>query len=201
MKLFLTTLSLCVAITSYGQLEARRFFISGSAIFNKTHYDNWALISWQAGGSIRGGYMLKENFAIGAGLRYMDFKTEGYSGPTRTLTSAQRSKAYGGSIFARRFLSANEKFHFFIDGEFFSQRDENYEWAMGVPSDSISSNRIGAAVAPGVVFFITKKIALTSTFGQLSYYHINQPGIEKKYYDFDVNFNIRSVMFGASIFF
>lgn len=201
MKFFFTAIALCATLTSFAQLEKGKFLVSGSASFGKSHYDNDVLTYSQGGVNIRGGYMVTDNFAVGASAQFRSYRSETKTLPALTIWETTKEKTYGASVFGRRFLSANDKLHFFFDGELFYRRNNDYSRTNNMTSDSTVTNRYGAAISPGVMFFVTKKIAVTTTVGELSYYRIVQPGSEVKFFEFDANFNISSIMFGATIVF
>ena len=201
MKIIFTTLALCVALSSYAQLERRKFFVTGSLSYSKSNYDNQAGTTVAQGVLINGGYMLTDNFAIGASGQFSDYWSQGKDIQTSVVNYKRKTRSYGGSIFARRFLSANDKLHFFIEGQLAYSHDFEYQRSGSITNDSTVSHRMAAAISPGVLFFVTRRIAVTSAFGQLSYGRIIQPANEVKYFDFDANFNIRNFTFGASIFF
>jgi hypothetical protein len=103
------------------------------------------------------GYFVSENFALGLGLNISNSSAKATAGSTESKTST-----VGLALMGRYYFTPSSKFSTFVHGEF------DY-LTMTMDPGSIKVNGMGFGVAPGFNYFVSKNLALETSFAILSY--------------------------------
>lgn len=206
--------------TSFAQVEKGTKFLSGSLstnfstgsepLYGQNDYtsNGFSLYVQPSAGVFQ-----SETSALGAGLTY-NFRH--YSSTARSNNVEQKttstSHGPGLELFFRKYKFISEKFALYlnvgIDGDYYSgtSASEMVD-SLGVVISS-SSGRVdtdismGASLRPGLLYFISPRWALQSTFGGLYYtISVDQPGGARSSVSHDVGFSLSSnIGFGLTLF-
>ncbi len=103
------------------------------------------------------GYFVSENFALGLGLNVSNSSAKATSSSAETKMST-----VGLAFMGRYYFTPTSKFSSFVHGEF------DY-LTMTMDPGSVKVNGMGFGVAPGFNYFVSKNLALETSFAILSY--------------------------------
>lgn len=103
------------------------------------------------------GYFVSENFALGIGLNVSNSTAKATTNSTETKTST-----VGLALMGRYYFTPSSKFSTFVHGEF------DY-LTMTMDPGSLKVNGLGLGVAPGFNYFVSKNLALETSFAILNY--------------------------------
>lgn len=201
MKYILTAIAFCTMFSCYGQLEKGRTFITGIGGYTAFHYDNDQADNETWNGEVLGGHMITDQFAVGAVATAYSYWSVSRNPSTKQRADRQKTETYSVSLVARKFFSANNKLHFYLDARPHYQYSSDQYEAQGEFNSPVITNRLGVSLAPGVMYFLTDKIAVTAGLGNLSFDRDKQKESNVYQYRFNANFNLSYLSFGASIFF
>lgn len=176
MKKTLITLSLVLmsAIFVYGQTAQGTFYLGGSFNlgFGSTKYKTGSTSTdgpktFNFGINPKVGYFVSDNFSIGLGIGFdmQSVKTKNGNNEEKVTTSS----FYVGPG-ARYYIMPAKNMGFFFEGSlgvvFGSTKDEVTAGGT-TTTDKLKLSGFQVAVTPGLVIFVSDKVALEATFGGL----------------------------------
>jgi hypothetical protein len=144
------------------------------------------------------GYFISDNLSLGLGIGYTMFKEtekgDGVFTPDETTFSQSMIDL---SPFVRYYMMPTEKMGFFCQGtiEFGFGNAKNEETTGSTTvTDEYKASSFGVGITPGIVIFVSEKVALESTFGGLVF------GSSKiKWTDDDVDYENSSSNFSLDV--
>lgn len=144
------------------------------------------------------GYFLADNFQLNIALEvnYSTSKT-----PYMNLgENKDETLSYYFVPSVKFYKAVTDKFYFNL-GIFFryGMRDTKYTPYFGTETKRNFST-IGMGIQPGFTYFVTDKIAFTSSLGTIGYTLINNKTDDKKSGGFGFNFGLNSLYFGLSFY-
>jgi outer membrane protein W len=228
MKKIILTVLLFVSVASGAQTEQGRILVSGSLGFTSSNDNDLdttgkELNSTKVGGlelTVRGGYFLADNIAVGllVGLNTNKTTQEDFGPPPSKSINVSKSATTAFGLFGRYYTPPVER-----RLSFFGQLDLTYEITNSeientfINSANVSTttnrrgegNQIGAFLAPGVAFFLSDKVALEATFGLIGFasgrdknYDTSDRQIsDNKYTRLETSFSPSTLSFGLTFFF
>lgn len=141
--------------TTNGGYAEGDLFISGAVGFDSQSAADAETNSFEI--APRLGYFVSENIAIGIQLGYQKTKSEDAFG-----TDTEDVSTFTAGAFGRYYFMPTNKFSLF--GELgVAYLSTNYDLI------DIKGNGFGAALSPGISYFVSNNFALEATFGVLSY--------------------------------
>ncbi len=134
------------------------------------------------------GYFVTNNIAVGVGLGY---------GMNTTKNDATGAKIVDGStlsagVFARYYTTPAKAF------SFFGNLGVNYTSGTEKLPTSVKTTGFDVAIAPGISYFVSNRLAIESTIGSLGYSTKKRDvtgAVASS--DFGLNLNLSSIRFGA----
>ena len=204
MKTFLIIIAICVASSSFAQIEKGRSYLSGQVDGGggKTDYDNPDLNDQKQssfGLNLSYGYLVADTWAVALSV----------SGGTNTSTGANQYKStgrdYGVSPYVRKYFSIAEKFYFHLDGGVnYSTEKSTYKTPTSPTSVDYNAKTTSVYIRPGLTYFLSNRFSLNANLGSLNYSHSRATGDSynnSTKNGFNSYFGLSSISFGASIFF
>jgi len=187
-KCFLVLLTVCAIRVSYSQTEKGKMFIGGQVSLSgssQSHIDtSYKSENNTVGFSIAPnyGYFIKDNFAIGATINFgvsNSTQNTSYTSPI-TYTNKSNTLSYGIGGFANYYVNITDNFKFYFNGGVnylystqntkHSNNDPYYFYSPRNPENQeIQTNAISFSIAPGLVYFVTPKLGIQTTFGNINY--------------------------------
>jgi hypothetical protein len=225
---FLCALILLVGFSAQAQTEKGKMFIGGQVSLsgnNGTDSDtlNSSTSDYFQIEIIPGyGYFIRDNFALGADINFLyanDIRNYTYP---HQIPSEQTMKAtrlgIGGDIFARYYAKIVAGLYFTATAQAGyrhqsttnerSNNDASYVYPPEYPAkQTISSNKFSISVVPGLAYFITPKIGIHCSFGNLYYSYSASENIslsngnKSHSNNYGVNLNLSTLYFGLSYYF
>jgi outer membrane protein len=227
MKKTLITLGLLTHFLGEAQTEKGSWMVGGNASFSAASSNMQVQNAANSGNSsqnlnfnvlLNGGYFVRKQVAVGLLGGYSFFSSSNTSdGSNYSNTSTGRGDIFSLGFFARgyKLIPAN-KLAFFCQLEALYQtgrtQSENTS-GNGSPfaqSSTINSdlNGYSATLRPGLVYFITPRIGIETTFGALSYTDRTQSTtfsgaepVKNKSTSLTANFGLNSLFFGVHFYF
>ena len=219
-KNILILFALCTVMTSYSQTEKGKMFIGGSvnligysqASSYSQSYPNNDFSDETFTITPNFAYFIKNNLAIGASL---DFRigTNNQSANENinySYSNKDRFVSYGIGGFTRYYIDISEKFKLYISGRI------NYDYQTSkmtsITNDSISNssddllNNTTLSVSGGLVYFITPKLGLEASFGNIYYEYSydkdkNSPSNYNSQSNYGINLNPSTLYLGLNYYF
>jgi hypothetical protein len=155
------------------------------------------------------GFFMQDNLMLGLGIGYssssMTTKGDGVTEPDEQKVS---TGMFDISPFVRYYMMPTEKMGFFVNAGFgvgFGKMKDEVTMGGTTTTDEMKLSAFSVGVTPGVVFFISEKVAFEATFGGLIYssskatYTINDTDFEDKTSDFGLEINPANFTFGVAI--
>lgn len=227
-KVVLNLMAILTFITCYSQTEKGKNFIGGQiSISGNTNSNHDTLYNYDLnsfGFQFNPGYghLIKNNFAVGCNLKFgISNETQNNEYPNQSPSKSERknnSISYGIGGFARFYKKIIDKFFFYVNGEVsykyqidklvYSNNDPNYVFPSYNPANQkIQSNSISLRINPGLVYFVTSKLGIQATFGDI--YYINSSSKNesvsfdnyKNTSNYGINLNISTFSLGLNYFF
>jgi len=192
-KLFLfSVLVLSVFTITAQEKEAEKGFavkdiyISGTLNYRNFSESNTSSESTVLSVSPSLGYFVSEHIALELGLTVGTNENFGNFGNSEAST-------FGVEVGGKYFFTPNNRFSFTAGANIFYRRTSNE--SSGVEQPSINS--YGFEIAPGLNYFISKKFALTTSIGMLSYTNSKseQDGANA-FNTFDINLDFSNINLG-----
>lgn len=226
--ILLCALLFLVGFSAQSQTEKGRMFIGGQVSFsgsNDTSSDtlNSSTTDYFQVNIIPGfGYFIRDNFALGADINFLYTNdTRNYNYPHQ-IPSEETMKArrlgIGGDIFASYYAkivsglyltaTAQAGYRHQSTTNERSSNDTSYVYPPEYPAkQTINSNQFSISVTPGLAYFITPKIGIHGSFGNLYYTYSASENIslsnDNKSHSnsYGVNLNLSTLYFGLSYYF
>ena len=190
-KCFLILLAVCAIQSSYSQTEKGKMFIGGQLNLSSNLNSSLDILSKSDNNSFginispNFGYFIADNFAIGANINLgTSSSTQNKEYTSATLPSKYTFKSTSISLglggFARYYINISDNFKFYFNGGVNylystqkitnSNNDPNYIYSSGNPaSEEYQTNTLSLAVSPGLAYYITPKIGIQTSFGNINY--------------------------------
>ncbi len=192
-KLLLILVALLCTVSVYTQTEKGRMFVGGylnlstsSQASNDTlNNDKYSSFGFQINPGF--GYFIKNNIAIGGNLNFgidnssQDFEYSGLM--PNTTTYKNNNLTIGADIYAQFYKKIVPNFFVFITGSVdymheaqkVESSNSNPNYTNPYPIQHHQVNDITISIFPGLVYFITPKLGIQTSFGNLHYtYSMNK---------------------------
>lgn len=224
-KWFLILLTFCLMQTGYSQTEKGKMFIGGQvgltgntmSIMDSLSLGDHNKAEFTISPNI--GYFIKDNFAIGGTVTFgtnniTDSNETFYSTSKFKYTNNTNSIIYGIGGFARKYINITDKFKFYVNyGINYQYETQKSTYSSNNPDytnlaiQKIEVSSISFAVTPGLVYFITPKIGIQTTFGNLNYSFSSYKNTSLNYENYNnstnygLNLNFSSLSIGLNYYF
>jgi hypothetical protein len=161
-----------------------------------------------------------KNFVLGAKLHftydYKKFRNDETTGSVPLFDTQINSVGFGGGIFARYYVKITDKFMFFATADInylYGMKSEIYRatdsaWAANNPGiQHTFSNNVSVALSPGLVYFVTPKLGVETSFGSIYYSFSDTRNVSIPDYkpyrtqSFGINLSGSTFYFGLSYYF
>lgn len=207
----------------FGQIEKGQIYVWGNLNFSTNSSEN----EYKIGGTtttIDGpkitnfgimpavGYFLSDNLAVGLFVGFDSYKNESTDPATMLIPETKnvcKQSMFDVGPWARYYIMPWEKTGFYFEGVFGfgTGKDKDESTPVGSPTTSTETDisEMFVAFCPGVVCFVSKKVALEAEFGDLSYYTFKEKyesgGNSQTYKENGINFEINpsTFKFGVAI--
>jgi len=226
-KCFLVLLSICAIQVSYSQTEKGKMFIGGQLNLSGSRLSHLDTLYKSENNTVgfsfapNYGYFIKDNFAIGATVNFGVSNSTQNTSDTQILSTVTRKSntlSCGIGGFARYYLNITDNFKFYFNGGInylystqkikLSNNDPTYVYSPSNPeSQEIQTNTISFAISPGLVYFVTPKIGIQTTFGNINYNYFSSTNKSLLYDNhnnvnsYGVNLNLSTFSFGLNYYF
>jgi hypothetical protein len=167
------------------------------------------------------GYFIRDNIAVGANLKFglvdstrVDEIPIDPAMPT-ILTGKSNSLSYGTGCFVRYYKKITDNFLFFLNarasytykttklGHY--SNDPGYIYSAADPAiQEVQAKNISVGISPGLVYFMTPKLGIETTFSSIYYSNSSSKNISVNYDNynnvntFGFNFNITTFYLGLT---
>lgn len=228
-KKILVFLTILAFSTAYSQTDKGQKFIGGqlnlqgskSAIIADLTVNNSENFSLNLSPNL--GFFVKDNLAIGANLIYVNTRsTIRRETPLPTATfmdisiNESTTNGYGIGGFARYYVDLSEKFKFYLNGginytlsiqKSIATQNDPFTGILGSPVlQKNLLNTANIAIAPGFVFFVTPKLGIQTSMGNVFYQFTNTRSktgtpFSSNVANYGFNLNLSSFYFGINYHF
>ena len=225
-KYFLILLSVWAIQTSYSQTEKGKMFIGGQISLSGSSNSRLDTLFGSSSNSVAFtfapsfGYFIANNVAIGATVMFgtsnstQNFINQGAGGiPSSKLTDKSTSLNLGFGGFACYYINITDKLKAYFNGGInytnstskYTNIYSNYPGNSSIDQPQI--NTISLAVTPGLIYFITPKIGIETSFGNMSYSYSSSKDKSLSYPNYNnssnygINLNLAAFSFGLNYFF
>ena len=230
-KVLLVTLVIFTITSGFAQTEKGKMFIGGNINITGRNNSNKPdslesekvkSFSFQINPNV--GYFIKDNFAVGINLNFgIANSTQNYNAisgqlPYYEMNYKDNSITYGGGVFARRYFKIADKFFFLLNGninynyqtlkDVRSCNDPNYVFPTDYPATQKSFTKsFGISVNPGLVYFVSPKLGIQTSFGNIFYNNSTSKNTSLLYDNtnntkiFGANLNISTFSIGLNYYF
>lgn len=149
------------------------------------------------------GYFLTNNIAVGVSLGYGHSEEDVYIGldsPYPQMAN-QVANTFSADVYGRYYFTAAKKFSLFAQlSAGFATSKREFEGT----NIEFKTNSFGAAIAPGISYFLTSHLALEASFGIINYTTYNPENIDIYGYgadedttnNFNIGLNLSNIYFG-----
>lgn len=218
-KALLISMTIFTITTAYSQIGKGNKFIGGRINLygnNDSHSDtvsNYNSRNFSTYIIPNIGFFIKDNFAVGANLQLGIINNSSYTEYSNQIPSKTGNKynsiSYGIGGFARYYKKITDNFLLFVNGGV----SYAYQTKKIVSTNSIFPNNepfeaiqqsVSVAVSPGLVYFITPKLGIESSFGNLNYTYSsskNKKPINENVNSSQYGINLNYLAFGLSYYF
>jgi hypothetical protein len=197
MKNTLAVVVLCLPLAASAQIEKGRSFLSGSFNFSESGSKNKNLNvdakTFQLNTSVSYAYLFAHRWAVGV---TPSFQLQKYN-----VYGDNHVRKFGVGPFVRRYFSVNEKLLFHLDAGMNAIFGQSWIVNGGDKSPKTTGTDLNFYFAPGASYFVTEKIALVATLGRIEYASSKTKDSEWRTWNFDANFGLSSITFGAAFYF
>ncbi len=167
---------------AFGQIQKGDIQVGGSLLYNKFEAGNQESTAFRL--TPRAALFLSDNTSLGVSLGYEDQS----NGPSE-------SNQFFFGVYARFHKSVSDKFYLFVQPDIsFGSGTTN---PLGTQEFDVSSFNFN--IMPGMMYFLSDKIALDMTFGGLFYSNEDTDGVGD-ITRYGLNMNLNTVALGASIY-
>jgi len=112
------------------------------------------------------GYFISDKISVGLNLGFSSYNRKVENSGTTTKNT---NLSYGGGIFARYYVLPTEKFGFFFEAGADLMAGSSKTDIGGVETDGPNTLNINAGFTPGIVFYVSNRVALEANYGFLGY--------------------------------
>lgn len=205
-------------LTAFSQTEKGKKSIGGSVRFlndlnNSSSISTPAYDSKYLNLSVlpKYGWFIKDNLEVGINLNigYLNYSTD-YKDSGYSNNSEDRTYTYGLGFFAKKYYTVGDKLKFFINGSLaydylIIENNQITTNSLSVNSQTMS-NVFMIDITPGLVYFVTPKLGLEASFGQINYSFSNStqkndPSFKGSNNKFGINLNASSLYFGLKYYY
>jgi hypothetical protein len=146
-----------ISFTSSAQFAKGDSYISGGVGFSQAKTGSASTSNYAI--SPNYGYFVTNNIAVGVGL--------GFGGSTAKNAAGVKTvdaSALSAGVFARYYTTPAKAFSFFgnLGVNYTSGTDK-------IPATDVKTTGFGIAIAPGISYFVSNRLAIESTIGSLGY--------------------------------
>jgi hypothetical protein len=227
-KIFFIALAIIAIATVHAQTQKGKIVIGGQInLSGNNDYSVDTLNSYEYSSfgfqiSPEAGYFISDHLAIGGSLIFgiSNYSTT-YKNPGQTpskLKFETNSTNYGVGVFARYYLKLTDKFYFCATGEAayryepqkvkYTYNDPDYIYPTNNPStQKIHRNTFSVRIAPGLTYFITPKLGIQGSFGNLRYSNSTSKNTSLNFDNHDnsesygINLGLSSLYLGLNYYF
>ena len=235
-KIIVTVFAVTFSIVASAQHSQGSFMVEGGINFLQSNTENIDGSITEKGPKETSftfspalGYFITSNLSAGIVFSYSSDKTEDINdeftfqdGSTLPYSEELSSSSIAIGPYVRYYLMPFERSGVFLDASFvYGFGDGSDEVVLDSPlqispTETITNFEttqdftfISTGITPGLIFYITPKMALQATFGFLGFTQLNQEmfdsladeTMEDKISDFEISFNASSLSFGLSFAF
>ncbi len=226
-KYLLLLIAIFIITITYSQTEKGKLIIDGQ--FNIYGHSNsdFNILSATDSNSFRFqiipnfGYFIKDNFAIGVslnigvsnGMRFIEIPNQSPYNTTINSTAKSNSISYGGGGFVRHYKKIVGNLLFSLNGLAsytyqttkldYSNNIPNYHYSASDPAhQEIQANTFFVGISPGLIYFMTPKLGIETTFSSIYYSNSSSKNISlldgnhKNANNYGFNLNITTFYFG-----
>jgi len=197
-KSFLLVIAFCAIKLGYSQTEQGKMFIGGQVSFlgnSQSQLDNQFKLNIHSNSftlTPTFGYFIKDHLAIGVNVTYSYLNLNQTDGNLIDANLSYNYKSttigYGIGGFVRYYSDITDKFKFFLHGGFSYLNTEQKSTSSTSVNRDFITNSTTFSIAPGLVYFVTPKFGIQTTFGNL-FYSINKAKTKDSPYDNHDNSN------------
>lgn len=181
-KSLLLVVMVFMSTAAFGQIQKGDIQLGGSLNYNSFDAGNGENTNFRI--SPRAALFLSDNISLGASLGYED----------RTGGSSESNQFFFG-VYARFHKSVSDKFYLFLQPDItFGSGSTN---PLGTQEFDVNSFNFN--LMPGMMYFLSEKIALDLSFGGL-FYNNNETEGFGDITQYGLNMNLSTVAIGASIY-
>lgn len=210
-KLQLLFVSLLAVSMTFAQQEKGDIYLGGSLNFGAgssstkvggTKTDGPS--TFNLGIQPRVGYFLSEKILVGADLGFTTGSSKIDNGGTVTKVS---NNAFGGGLFARYYVMPAEKLGFFFEANAGVLAGSSKVKVGNTETDGPNTFNLSTGITPGIVIFISKKVALEANYGFLGYTSFSETDksgsveVKDAQGNFGLSLNPNTFRFGVSVLF
>ena len=156
------------------------------------------------------GYFIKDNIAIGVNLNFSTATThiDLIDPPDPSYYNNATDLIYGGGAFIRYYKKIIGNLNLTFTGKLgYNYEDLKNNYVSTTSNTEYKTEIYNAAIIPGLVYFISPKFGIETTFGNLSYTYTNYKdnlstsGTHSSNGDLQLNFTFSTFQFGLSYYF
>lgn len=210
-KVQLLLLSFVVATMAFAQQTKGDIYLGGSVNFGAGSSStkvgstkNEGPKTFDFGIQPKVGYFISDKFSVGIDLGFSSENTKIDNSGTTTKYS---NTAYGGGVFARYYVMPAEKFGFFFEANAGVMAGSSNTKVGSVKTDGPNTLAINAGITPGIVIYVSNRVALEANYGFLgysSYTETDKSGtqdVKDTQGNFGLDINPGTFEFGVSVLF
>lgn len=210
-KLQLLLLSFVVATMAFAQHAKGDIYLGGNLNFGVGSSNtkvgntkNEGPKTFNLGIQPKVGYFISDKFSVGVDL---GFSTRNTKIDNLGTTTTYSNMAFGGGIFARYYVMPVEKFGFFFEANAGAMAGSSKTKIGAIKTDGPNTLEINAGITPGIVVYVSNRVALEANYGFLGYTSSTSTDksgpqdIKDNQGDFGLNINPSTFKFGVSILF
>lgn len=225
-KYLLVLLTISAIHASYSQTQTGKMFIGGqinlfggsNSILDTLYRSDQNSSGFSIAPNF--GYFIKDNFAIGLNINlgYSNYfhNNEYYNHTPSISTHKSNYFSYGFGGFARHYIKLASNFMFYVNGGInYTYTTNEMKSTDSNPNENYSAsstrdnrrNNIGLSVSPGLIYFMTPKLGLHTSFGSIYYDYSTSTDKNIKIDNYDnssnygINLNFTTLYIGLNYYF
>ncbi len=179
-----------VSSIAFGQIQKGDIQLGGNINYSNTEAPGFESSIFQL--NPRGALFLNNTTSLGLNLGYLSNTTDQGVGENKLST-------FSLGAFVRFHKNVSDRFYFFLEPSvgFGTGTQENPAFA-----NDFDVNTFNINLVPGILYFLSDKIALEMNMGGIVYSNNSTEGngLDQDVDNFGVNFNLTNLTIGASIF-
>jgi hypothetical protein len=188
----------CLPIAALAQIQKGKSVLSGSVNYTLSGNDSEVSAqsnkSYQFTASSSYGYLIGDRWAIGITPSFLKNRQLGYGADLH-----YRTVSIGP--FVRRYFPVGEKFFIHVDGGMNAAFSGNWLVLNGEKSAVTKSTGLNFYVGLGASYFVSGRIALQASLGNISYSSSKTESDDNRPWNFGTNFGLSSLTLGAAWYF